>query len=370
MQKSIPNTAGNSAGADDSKNIRRGAAESATIPITDVPEAFSSAQDIVKRASGRRRAHFLFTFLSAFLLIIVVANVSISASISLNSISFVGVDVPLDVRYSLIDGVSRFLLFTSISIWLFFVFLDGWFLYPPSNPIRGRRGTTRDWFNAITFMVNQEPAEITEGLTAALNASLNSKIRSAHIFIWGLALLLSFLAIIIITIFNTILVDDYFLHLSSNVHQTIHFMQRWLIYFISFGQTTIGGRTEFQDGNFLMLTLFLSGQLMGAWIGFQLLRNAVDMRWSLLTTPDILYMMLKNMLLIRNDARDYDLDDAIADARYQVFRHGIDKTPEDFVDMDGRLFFYSDNAREAFQRSGRPSERDTQEDERPVFQRD
>jgi len=326
-----------------------------TIAITDVPEASSSAKDIVKEASKRRRAHFLFTFLSALLLILVVAMVSIATSVSLNFVSIVGMDVPLGTRYALVDLASWILLVIAGCIWGIYVFWDGWFLYPPSNPVRGRRGTTRQWFNDITFMVNQEPAEVTEGLTGALNASLNSKIRSTHIFFWGLALMLSFLAITTVTLLNIMLVNDYFLHLSNNVYDSIHGIQFVLVYVISFGTTTIGDRPELESGSIVMLLWFLLGQMLGAWVGFQLIRNAIDMRWSLLTTPDVLYLMLKNTLLVRNNARDYDLDDAIVDARQHVFGHGINKTPEDFVDMEGRLYFYSSIARDAFLGTGRPN---------------
>lgn len=306
---------------------------------------------LARRAARERRRYLYLSLLNGIGLILAVSVSAILLSVSIGLVEFHGA-ATVTHRIDILNVIGRVLFAESFLAWFVFIFLDGWIFYPPSNPVDGRRGTTRGWYNAITFMVNEEPAEVADGLTKALNMSLRSKLRSSMIMVWGIFFALLPLVAVISTFENYFTDIRFSKALAVLVTENVAYFQASVVSFITLGRgdlTGVEAGTIFFS-NEIALLLFLFMPFGSMWFGYQLIDNAIDMRWSLLSTPDILYKMLKNVLLVRNQARNYTLDDALKDARELTMEFGVDKIPEDFIDTDGQLFFYSENMRHEFLR--------------------
>jgi hypothetical protein len=162
---------------------------------------------------------------------------------------------------------------------------------------------------------------------------------------WGIAILSSSLLLLITAVYS-IIAGDFYDHAFISVGENLAAARQFTLGIIG-GEASSAELGRYTVHFWTTIVVFLPASL-AAFIGFHVGRNAYDMRWSLLTTPDVLYKMLKHFLIAKNTHRDYLLEDVARDAKRLVKEYGIRKQPVDFIGMDGKLFFYDDLARSVF----------------------
>lgn len=169
--------------------------------------------------------------------------------------------------------------------------------------------------------------------------------------VWGIAVSVTSIAVVTVTTVNYWFVHEFSAALAALVSENWEYVQYGVIYAVRFGETRGAEELAFSGvPEPLAFGLFLVAPSIALLFAQQLIVNAIDMRWSLLSTPDVLYKMLKYVLLVRNTTKDYTFEHAVRDARELVLLYGVNEIPEDFVDTEGRLFFYSENMRQEFLR--------------------
>lgn len=315
--------------------------------------------NLAKRASKARKAFLFYSIMNSIALVAAVSCGTLCLSIAIGFLELTDANITNEDKVCMLNWLGRIVLAASFLAWVRYVFWDGWLFYPPSIPVAGRRGTTRNWYNSITFVVNEEPAEVADGLAYALNLSLRSKLRSITIMIWGIVAFASSLLIFMVTAWNVVTADGFAIALSGMVTENVAAIQEWLIFIVTFGGNSeflierTAAETILWDAPWAF-AIFSIAPLCSLLLAHQLIVNAIDMRWSLLSTPDVMYRMLKAVLLVRNSSKDYKYPNAVTDARELVLEYGANEIPEDFMDTEGRLFFYSENMRKEFLRGSSP----------------
>jgi len=297
------------------------------------------------RAAKKRAEILLLNIVNSILLIVSVSITFVLVMASTGAITISGLELGPAGSYGIYFCTSMLWLIASALIWLRFVFFEGWFLYPPSRPVDARRGDTKTWYDAVTRFVQDEPEPIALGLSKALRVTVRTKIKATNLFMWGIAILSSSLLLLITAVYS-IIAGDFYDHAFTSVGENLAAARQFTLGIIG-GEASSAELGRYTVHFWTTIVVFLPASL-AAFIGFHVGRNAYDMRWSLLTTPDVLYKMLKHFLIAKNTHRDYLLEDVARDAKRLVKEYGIRKQPVDFIGMDGKLFFYDDLARSVF----------------------
>lgn len=312
-------------------------------------EKISDLGEFARIAKRRRRSVNILNLTNGLLLILGSGAAALTLGIAIGLLHFGAEPTPAQARLNAIETVSLFSLFLSFILWCKFVWLDGWLFYPPSEPSEGKRGVTREWYHSITYMVTEEPGDIARGLADALNINLKVKTRAVSILNWGMLIAITSASLLACVWIKVATSTDFAELMTVDVEQSTSEIQSFLASIAQLGRTGSAALSEPPQFTWWGAAICYSIVPFSAlYFSQEIVRNAIDMRWSLLTTPDILYKMQKNVLYVLNDGRDYTWEQAVIDARTDILQYGIARIPEDFIDMKGRLFFYSGQVRKEF----------------------
>ncbi len=238
------------------------------------------------------------------------------------------------LRVSLLFFASIFFLFGMTIIWVVFIFFDGWWRYDPRDAKSGRRGATRDWYDAMQDSLTEQEVVLTPGIVRGFRLNLETKTRSAHMKMWALLLLLSsasFLAVSWSNYFSKEFVEAVG-QLVTDGWQAV----RWALALLI--NTPIAQAAEVPA--WLSLILYATPGVLGVAGALNMYRKSEIMSWSLLSTPDILRRFLYYYRHKQNKAANYTDEMAQDEAFYWLLNKGIEAAPENFFSSDGRLFFF------------------------------
>ena len=313
---------------------------------TDFIHRKSDGVSLLDRAKRTRAKRLILSVINSLLIIISATATSILVFSYLGIITIMGAELSIADRYNLMVGLSLFWMTVSIIIWFRYIFLGGWFRYPPSIPRKGKFGDTREWYHAITNFVQDEAPQIADGLSTSLVTTIRTKIKSAHLLVWGVTLAYISLMICVALLYR-IVTKNYYEYALNNTDGIVRGFREFVVGLFG-GQISTSISASSLDIHIWALIITILPPIAILFFAFQILLNAFDMRWSLLTIPDVLYKILKHYLMARNPHKDYLQRHAAQDAKAYVKTFGISKHPEEFIGMDGNLFFYSELARTAF----------------------
>lgn len=287
------------------------------------------------------------TIIVGVIIILAMAS-AIYLSASLGLVNLAGADVSqlTQSRYAILSVLPLIFLAASMLVWIAFILAGGWFLYNPSDAAAGKLGATRKWYNSLTDALSENYPSVASGLTRALKISLTAKIRAINLYFFSL-LSIIVLCMALISIFINYSGAEFRGVVAREVTDNLQSIQLMVLNFFSDNRATdliVRGEVSLvEPSSIVCWAMFTLAPFLALFISYQLLRNAIDMRWSLLTSPDTVRRFMYMFVYRRNQDKNL-MDEYAWDATHHYFlRNALTWAPEDFVGMDGRLFFYSDD---------------------------
>ena len=154
-------------------------------PNDAAPAPRNRLEEFAARAAEARRSSFMISAINAALHSLVMSVFAILIAASFGLVSFGEHPWSPETRHNVLSALAILLAAFLSVVWFVVVWSDGWFLYKPEQAKSGKKGATRDWFDAITSGLSEEPADVSSGLSRTLKLSLRTKVFAGVLFMWG-----------------------------------------------------------------------------------------------------------------------------------------------------------------------------------------
>lgn len=215
-----------------------------------------------------------------------------------------------------------------------FLFLNGWH-YNYAYPIRSRRGTPRNWYNAMKNIGDQREQITTEGLVKSFSLAWGARRDSMNLSFFFIAAailaLLSFLAAA-----NRASIDPSFSQQIRNIVESVVDAYRSALAFAAASNPP--NHISIDSGT--AVRAYLAVPLVGLLYAFVLGVKAQSVRWALLPVTEMVWNFLYYYELYKNrNSAAYIDDDAQEDAYAWVMDYGLSVAPEEFFNKEGDVAF-------------------------------
>ena len=303
-----------------------------------------------KKVAAKRRSSAVISQIMIGVFVVAFSMLSaILLGVSAGLIEYVGAETKdaIRVRYDILGVLPLSIAILSACVWLLVVFRGGWFLYNPSKATSGVRGDTRQWYDATTDALSDTYASVASGLAKCLKINLVTKVQATNLFTIGLLFMSVSLLCLGSILFDYVAVDGFRDVVETALIDNFQNFQLALLNLSS------GGRGEeiIRNNEIQLITIpgafcwiaFIFMPVAAIWLSYLLIGNAFEMRWSLLTSPDTVRRFMYMFVYRRNSDKNLLDDYAWKLAHHFYLRHSLPEAPEDFVGMNGELFFYGDD---------------------------